>query len=121
MLTGLEQGARAVHHRVDKCRRHGNNLVSSFSTWGVSVMNTAVANAMHERMSKLLAVLSVACFWLLPFSPIIAIWAVSMTEGASGWSRNIAVTGAALCIAYTAVMAVVTALFILGLYLQISF
>jgi hypothetical protein len=80
-------------------------------------MNTAVANAMHERMSKLLAVLSVGCFWMLPFSPIIAIGAVSMTKGASGWPRNLAVTGAALCVAYTVVMALVTALFILGLYL----
>jgi hypothetical protein len=84
-------------------------------------MNNAVANAMHERMSKLLAVLSVACFWLLPFSPIVAIGAVSMTKGASGWSRNLAVTGAALCIAHTVVMAVATALFIICLYLQISF
>jgi len=76
-------------------------------------MNTAVANAMHERMSKLLAVLSVGCFWMLPFSPIVAIGAVSMTMGASGWQRNLAITGAALRTAYT----VVTALFILGLYL----
>ncbi len=84
-------------------------------------MNTAVANAMHERMSKLLAILIVSGFWMLPFSPIVAIGAVSMTRGASGWPRNLAITGAALCIAYTVVMAVVTALFILGLYLQISF
>jgi hypothetical protein len=80
-------------------------------------MNTAVTDAMHERMSKLMAVLSVGCFWMLPFSPIVAIGAVSMTKGAPGWPRNLAVTGAALCIAHTVVMAVVTALFVLGLYL----
>jgi len=79
-------------------------------------MNTVVAKAVPGRMAKVLAVLSVACFWLLPLSPIVAIGAVSMTKGASGWSRNLAVTGAALCIAYTVVMA----LFIVRLYLQIS-
>jgi len=66
-------------------------------------------------LAKLLAVLSVACFWLLPYSPVVAIGAVSMTEGASGWSRRLAVTGAILCIAHTIVMA----LLILRLYLQI--
>ena len=78
-------------------------------------MNTVVAGAMPGRMAKLLAILSLVCFWLLPFSPIVAIGAVSMTKGASGWSRYLAVTGAALCIGYTVVMALLT----LGLYLQI--
>lgn len=32
---------------------------------------------------------------------MVAIGAVSMTRGASGWSRHLAVTGAVLCIAYT--------------------
>jgi len=79
-------------------------------------MNTVVAGGVPGRIAKLLALLSVACFWLLPFSPMIAIGAVSMTKGATGWSRNLAVTGAALCIAYTVVMA----LLIVRLALQVS-
>jgi len=68
-------------------------------------MNTVVAEATTGRTAKLLAVLSVAFFWLMPFSPLIAIGAVSMTRGASDWSRSLAVTGALLCIVYTVVMA----------------
>lgn len=64
-----------------------------------------VAGAIRKRIAKLLAILSVACFWLLPFSPMIAIGAVSMTRGATGWSRILALTGATLCIVYTLVMA----------------
>ena len=78
-------------------------------------MNTVVAPAAPGRMAKLLAVLCVACFWLLPLSPMVAIGAVSMTKGASGWPRNLAVTGAVLCVAYTAV----TARLVVRLYLQI--
>jgi ABC-type sulfate transport system permease subunit len=71
-------------------------------------MNTAVAGGVPGRLARLLSLLSVACFWLLPLSPMIAIAAVSMTKGVSGWSRKLAVTGAALCIAYTVVMACLT-------------
>ena len=67
-------------------------------------MNTIIAKEQPGRTATLLAVLSVAFFWLLPFSPMVAIGAVSMTEGASGWSRNLAVTGAVLCSAYTVLM-----------------
>jgi ABC-type sulfate transport system permease subunit len=79
-------------------------------------MHAVVANAKPGRLAKLLAILSVACFWLLPFSPMVAIGAVSITRGTSGWSRNLAVTGAVLCIAYTLVMALV----VVRLTLQIS-
>ena len=67
-------------------------------------MITVVAPAMPGRMAMLLAILSVACFWLVPFSPMIAIGALRTTKGTSGQSRNLAVTGAALCIAYTVIM-----------------
>jgi hypothetical protein len=58
-------------------------------------------------MAKLLAVLFVACFWLLPLSTLVAVGAVSMTEGASDWPRKLARTGAVLCIVHTVVMALV--------------
>jgi hypothetical protein len=70
-------------------------------------MNTVVANATPGRLAKLLAILSLACFWLLPLSPMVAIGAVSITRGTSGWSRKLAAAGAVLCIAYTVVMALV--------------
>jgi hypothetical protein len=79
-------------------------------------MNTVVGGAMPGRIANLLATLSVACFWLLPLSPMIAIGAVWTTRGVSGRSRNLAVTGAALCIAYTAVMG----LLIVRLALQVG-
>ncbi len=72
-------------------------------------MNAVVAGAVPKRMARLLAILCIAGFWLLPLSPMIAIGAVSMTKGASGWSRTLAVTGATLCIAYTVLMAVLIA------------
>jgi hypothetical protein len=48
-------------------------------------------------MAKLLALLSVACFWVVPFSPILAIAAVSTTTGSTNWPRKVAVVGAILC------------------------
>jgi hypothetical protein len=78
-------------------------------------MNSVVDKAVPGRAAKLLAVLSLAFFWLVPFSPMVAIEAVSMTRGACGRWRRLAVTGAALCIAYTVAMA----LLFLRLYLQI--
>jgi hypothetical protein len=71
-------------------------------------MNDVVDSAVPGPMAKLLAILSVAFFWLLPVSPMVAIGAVSMTRGATGWSRHLAVTGAVLCIAYTVLVALVT-------------
>ena len=76
-------------------------------------MITVVGRVEPGRAAKLLAILSVAGFWLLPFSPMVAIGAVSMTKGASGWTRHLAVTGAALCIAYTVVMSLLVARLIL--------
>lgn len=67
-------------------------------------MNPAV---MPRAMAKLLAVLSIAFFWLLPFSPFVAIGAVSMTSKHTGWVRRLAMTGALMCIAHTLVLALV--------------
>jgi len=78
-------------------------------------MNINVADAEPGRLARLLVVLSVGCFWLLPLSPMIAIGAVSMTKGASNRWRRLAVTGAVLCIVYTVAMA----LLIIRAYLQI--
>ena len=86
-----------------------------FRMRGACLMNTFVADAVPGRLAKLLAVLSVGCFWLLPLSPIVAIGAVSMTKGASNRWRKLAVTGAVLCIVYTVAMA----LLFIRLYLQI--
>jgi hypothetical protein len=52
-------------------------------------------------IATLLAILSVACFWIMPCSPILAIAAVSTTKGSSGWPRRLALTGAVLCTLWT--------------------
>jgi hypothetical protein len=70
-------------------------------------MNTTDDTAVPRPIAKLLAILGVAFFWLLPFSPFVAIGAVSMTRRVTGWSRYLAVTGAVLCIAYTILVALV--------------
>ncbi|QEH32502.1 hypothetical protein OJF2_09790 [Aquisphaera giovannonii] len=67
-------------------------------------MTTHADTVNPGRLARSLAVLSVLCFWLLPFSPAVAIGAVSTTRGASGWTRRLAVAGAWLCVAYTALM-----------------
>jgi hypothetical protein len=66
VVAGLENGAHAV------------------TPLGACVLNIAVEHAVPKRLAKLLAVLSVAGFWLLPLSSMVAIGAVSMTRGESG-------------------------------------
>jgi len=72
-------------------------------------MNAEVTARKPGRIARLLAVASVAGFWLLPFSPLVAIGAVSMTAETTGSSRRLALAGAALCIAHTTAMALLTA------------
>ena len=52
-------------------------------------------------VDRILAVLCVALFWVIPFSPLVAIAAVKKTGRSGGWPRKVARTGAVLCIAYT--------------------
>ena len=69
-------------------------------------METMVAGARPGRLAQVLAVLSVACCWILPFSPLVAIGAVSLTKGSTGWPRRAALTGAALSSSFTLLLAV---------------
>ncbi|APW63028.1 hypothetical protein [Paludisphaera borealis] len=78
-------------------------------------MTTSAAVARPGRATKVLAVLSVAGFWALPFSPMVAIAAVGMTEGTEGWARKTAVAGAVWCTMYTTALAALIA----WVYLQI--
>ena len=64
-------------------------------------MNIAAMSPSSRWGAKLLAVLSVALFWLLPWSPLIAIAAVSATRQSCGWERRTARTGAVPSIALT--------------------
>ena len=68
------------------------------------------------RIAKLLAVLSVACFWIIPFSPVLSIAALSTTNGSQGWPRKTAVGGAILCTLYGSLLA---ALFAKLLFLRV--
>jgi hypothetical protein len=72
-------------------------------------MTTAETAARPGRMAEVLAVMSLAGFWVLPFAPMVAIAAVKTTAGAGGWARKAAVAGAVLCIAYTTALAVLIA------------
>jgi len=69
-------------------------------------MTPVVLPAAPGRLAKFLAVLSVACFWLLPWSPLVAIGAVKLTKGVAGWPRRVALTGAYLSVAWTLILAV---------------
>jgi hypothetical protein len=79
-------------------------------------MNRIVAAAGPGRTTKALAVLTVACFWLLPLSPIVAIGAVSLTRDTENGWRRIALTGAALCSVYTIFLAILVA----SIYLRLT-
>lgn len=56
------------------------------------------------RRGRWLSLLSVAGFWVLPLSPLLAIAALSSTRGAPGWPARTARAGAWLTAAWTAVM-----------------
>jgi len=64
-------------------------------------MNSEPTTTTVTVRQKVLAILSVVCFWLLPVSPFLAMAAVSGTERSSGWPRKLAVGGAILCAVYT--------------------
>jgi len=103
---------------TDSTQRHGT--AGLMTTW-FRVFGDLVRSAFLEHLleiqgrwemsaspgwiAKLLAILSVACFWVVPCSPILAIAAVSTTKGASGWPRKLAVTGAVLCTLWTLMVA----------------
>jgi len=99
---------------TDSTQRHGSTGL--ITTW-CRVLGDLVLSASHEHIielqgrwemkaapgwiAKLLAILSVACFWILPCSPMLAIAAVSTTKGSSGWPRKLAVAGGVLCTVWT--------------------
>ena len=56
-------------------------------------------------VTKLLAIGSLATFWLLPFAPFVALAAVVRTRHLAGWPRKLSVTAAVLCSAYTLAVA----------------
>ena len=64
-------------------------------------MDSDATTTTVTALQKVLAILSVVCFWILPISPFLAMIAVSGTERSSGWPRRFAVSGAILCTVYT--------------------
>jgi hypothetical protein len=103
---------------TDSTERHGS--AGLITTWS-RVLGDLALSAFHEHLlelqgrfvmktetgwlAKLLAILSVLCFWIVPCSPVLAIAAVSTTKGSSGWPRKVAVAGAILCTVWTLVFA----------------
>ena len=62
-------------------------------------------------VGKVFAVMCMAMFWLLPFSPFVAIAAVATTRDTAGWPRALAKTGAILCTLGTVIAAGMLLLF----------
>ena len=56
-------------------------------------------------VAKALAILSVASFWAIPFSPFVAMAALARTKCSAGWARRLSVAGALLCSTYTIAIA----------------
>lgn len=68
-------------------------------------MNTQPNVNSPSRVTQLLAVWSVATFWLFPLSPFITMAAVSRTSNTIGWPRTMSVAATYLCMAYVVVLA----------------
>lgn len=62
-------------------------------------MESTVSSSSRREM--VLPLVSMATFWLLPYSPFIAIAAVSKTKNSIGLPRKLAVASAVLCTGYT--------------------
>src|SRR4051794_25503684 len=70
LAPGSRRGPGGASNWMDKCRRGADHEArTSIPRLGARIMNTEAAEARPGRVAKLLAVLSVACFWLLPLSP----------------------------------------------------
>jgi hypothetical protein len=66
-------------------------------------------------VTKALAVVSFATFWLLPVSPFVAMLAILRTKNSAGWPRKLSVTAAVLCSVYT--LAIATLLYCVTIYI----
>lgn len=67
-------------------------------------METALQSV--RRNSRIWAIASFLTFWMVQYSPFIAMAAVSKTRNCTGWPRRLAVAAALLCTAYTLVLAI---------------
>lgn len=55
--------------------------------------------------AKILAILSIATFWAIPFAPFLTIAALKRTKGSNDWTRRLSVSAAILCSLYTITIA----------------
>ena len=69
-------------------------------------MSTELETFRPNVAQRVLPVLATVFFWVLPFSPLLAIVALSKTRCLTGWPRTLARTAEYLCIGYTALLAV---------------
>ncbi len=63
-------------------------------------MNQEIAVNSPSRFTRFLSLMSIATFWLLPFSPLVSWFALYGTRGSNDWSRKLAVAGTILCVMY---------------------
>jgi hypothetical protein len=94
-LLRLRQAVPPVkHRRVDSEDAVGHRQEMQ----GMSTESIATPAGI---VGKILAVLCLAGFWVLPFSPFVAIAAVATTRHSAGWPRTLAKTGAILSVLFT--------------------
>jgi hypothetical protein len=70
-------------------------------------MNALSIRTAPDWVAKSLAVLSVAFFWVLPWSPLLAIAALLATSQTREWPRKVAMTGTVLSASLTLAAAIV--------------
>lgn len=78
-------------------------------------MTSAATLIRSGFVTKALAVCSLASFWMIPFSPFIALAAVVHTKHTVGWPRKFAVAATVLCSVFT--IAIAGMLFFVTIYI----
>lgn len=68
-------------------------------------MNAESTSVRQSTITNALAILSVATFWAIPFSPFVAMAALHRTKSTIGWARRLSISAAILCSVYTLALA----------------
>ncbi|MEE3369346.1 MAG: hypothetical protein VX346_08380 [Planctomycetota bacterium] len=61
---------------------------------------------MRAWLGTLLSLISLSVFWVIPFSPILAIAAIRLNPTEGTWSRRLALLAGWLCTLYTTALAI---------------
>ena len=101
--------ARLHQQKLSLAWRDSYNVPIQCSSIGrnkVTIMNPELTVVRQGSAAKALAILCIATFWAIPFSPFVTIAALKRTKSSTGWARRLSVTAAILCSVYTVAIAV---------------